>query len=423
LSTTGISVQTNESERRPLPKGWRWAKLKDVCRIVSGTTPKSQVREYWNGDIVWITPTDLGSNGTIYIGDSERRISQAGYDSCHTELTPSETVVMSSRAPIGHLAIAAVPFCTNQGCKSFVTGSDIDSRFLYFLLKSHVPEFRLLGGGATFAEISKTQLEQFEVALPSFSEQQRIATKLLHSFESIQRARAAAEAQLETANILLRRYMESAFHGITPLAVSGEHLPAPKGWRWISLTDVTRLESGHTPSRYHPEWWGGDIPWLALPDIRALDGKVALETTERTNPEGIAHSSARLLPTGTVCLSRTASVGFVTILGRPMATSQDFVDWVCGPELHSPFLAFLLRASREYIRSLSSGAIHKTVYMPTVKAFRVCIPKLDEQVRIANDLQQKQEATDSMLQALEVQKGTIESLPAALLRRAFNGEL
>lgn len=93
-------------------------------------------------------------------------------------------------------------------------------------------------------------------------------------------------------------------------------------WRWQRLTDLARLESGHTPSRRHPEWWGGHVPWLALPDIRKLHGKYAYETTENTNDAGLANSSARLLPPCTVCLSRTASVGFVTILGKPMATSQ-----------------------------------------------------------------------------------------------------
>lgn len=101
---------------------------------------------------------------------------------------------------------------------------------------------------------------------------------------------------------------------------------APAGWRWLRLTDLARLETGHTPSRSHPEWWGGPIPWISLADVRELDGKVAQDTIEHTNEEGIANSSARPLPEGTVVLSRTASVGFVTIMGRPMATSQDFVN-------------------------------------------------------------------------------------------------
>src|SRR5439155_1330918 len=133
--------------------------------------------------------------------------------------------------------------------------------------------------------------------------------------------------------------------GWRPLAVGPTPSFAPLGWAWHTLTDLARLETGHTPSREHPEWWQGSIPWIALPDIRKLDGKIAFEASEYTNAEGIANSSARVLPAATVVLSRTASVGFVTIMGREMATSQDFVNWVCGPELDPHFLALLFRMS------------------------------------------------------------------------------
>jgi type I restriction enzyme S subunit len=191
----------------------------------------------------------------------------------------------------------------------------------------------------------------------------------------------------------------------------------------VTLQTVARLESGHTPSRYHPEYWGGTIPWLALPDIRALDGKVAMETAEYTNELGIANSAARVLPTGTVVLSRTASVGFVTLMGRPMATSQDFVNWVCGPDLDHRFLAHLLRTARGYIRSLASGAVHKTVYMPTVEAFSVCIPPLAEERRIADALDTELGRAETLRSAAEAELSAINALPAAVLRRAFSGEL
>ncbi|WP_417745002.1 restriction endonuclease subunit S [Rosistilla oblonga] len=108
---------------------------------------------------------------------------------------------------------------------------------------------------------------------------------------------------------------------IVPLTVDPLPKPGPIGWSWRKLNKIAKLESGHTPSRSRPDWWGGDVPWLALPDIRKLDGQYVDDTIEHTNAEGLANSSARLLPKGTVCLSRTASVGYVTILNRPMATS------------------------------------------------------------------------------------------------------
>jgi len=156
-----------------------------------------------------------------------------------------------------------------------------------------------------------------------------------------------------------------------------------------------------------------------LPDIRALDGRYAFETLERTNPEGIAHSAARVLPAGTVVLSRTASVGFVTIMGRPMATSQDFVNWVCGPDLDPDFLMHLFIRSRERFRSLSAGAVHQTVYFPTVMALRVCVPSIDEQRRIAARLHEQLAEIDRAKAALDAQRKAADALPAALLRDVF----
>src|SRR5688572_14586246 len=116
----------------------------------------------------------------------------------------------------------------------------------------------------------------------------------------------------------------SAFFPVT----TADSLPAvPSGWAWRLLRDVARLESGHTPSRREPAYWNaGDVPWLSLKDIRGLTGRYVLETEDMPTQEGIRNSSARVLPRGTVAFCRTASVGKVAILGRDMATSQDFAS-------------------------------------------------------------------------------------------------
>lgn len=207
--------------------------------------------------------------------------------------------------------------------------------------------------------------------------------------------------------------------GITPLSVGDRRAVPPRNWVWRPLTSCARLESGHTPSRYRPEWWGGQIPWISLTDIRELDGKTAHETKEYTNKWGIANSAARVLPAGTVVLSRTASVGFVTTMGCEMATSQDFVNWVCGPDLDPRFLAYLFRASRAYLRSLSSGAIHQTIYMPTVEAFEVCLPDLKEQQRIVGSLDEQMAAVERARAAAEAQLEAARAFPEACIRESL----
>jgi type I restriction enzyme S subunit len=391
-----------------------------VCRIVSGATPSTTIPEYWNGTTLWMTPTDLGATSSMYIDCTARMISAKGLDSCAAEIIPEGSVIMSSRAPIGHLAIASKPTTTNQGCKSFIPGPELDSEYLYFYLKYRMPAIRALGSGAIFSEVSKSSLESFSIVVPDLSTQRRIAERLKKQMAAVTEARKAVEEQQQSVGPLFEKLLADAFEGVIPLSLGINSDPAPPGWGWHRLLNLARLESGHTPSRKHPEYWeNGHIPWLALPDIRALDCQIAMETSERTNDLGIANSSARLLPADTVALSRTASVGFVTLFGRPMATSQDFVNWICGEEIHPKFLMWLLRASRKFIREVSTGAIHKTVYMDVVERFHVCLPSLPAQQAITARLDAAFEQTEGLRVGLEDQMEAVAALPAAYLRAAF----
>lgn len=207
------------------------------------------------------------------------------------------------------------------------------------------------------------------------------------------------------------------------LAVGRPTAPAPAGWKWRALVDLARLESGHTPSRRHPEYWGGEVPWISIRDAKANHGGTITETIETTNAVGIENSSARVLPADTVCLSRTASVGYVVKMGKPMATSQDFVNWVCGDELEPDFLKHLLLAEGEQLLRFASGAVHQTIYFPEAKAFYVCVPPRPEQQRLVEVLDKVFEevalAKDLAARKLMV----LDELKTTLVRRAFHGNL
>lgn len=188
------------------------------------------------------------------------------------------------------------------------------------------------------------------------------------------------------------------------LSVGRPDLPAPSGWEWTRLTNLARLETGHTPSRSRPEYWGGEVPWIGIRDATANHGRTLHDTNEDTNALGIANSSARILPTDTVCLSRTASVGYVVMMGRPMATSQDFVNWVCGKGLNPHFLKYVLLAEREALHVFATGSVHQTIYFPEAKAFHICLPQRPEQdaiVDILGALDDKIELNRRMNEKLE----------------------
>lgn len=207
------------------------------------------------------------------------------------------------------------------------------------------------------------------------------------------------------------------------LSVGMPSTPAPKGWSWVALTKLARLESGHTPSRRHPEWWGGDMPWISIKDARNNHGGVIHDTEEHTNNAGIENSSARLLPKDTVCLSRTASVGYVVVMGRPMATSQDFVNWICGKELNPHFLKCLLIAEGDGLLRFASGAVHQTIYFPEVKAFHICLPKLAEQNRIVDRLNEVQSTADDLEAVYRRQLDGLAELRYSTMKAAFTGKL
>jgi type I restriction enzyme S subunit len=188
-----------------------------------------------------------------------------------------------------------------------------------------------------------------------------------------------------------------------------------KGWRWSKLSDLARLESGHTPSRSRPDWWGGDVSWLSLTEIRAFDGQWVEETRIKTNEAGIANSSARILPRGTVCLSRTASVGFVSIMGRPMATSQDFANWVCGDDLDPDFLMYALVMSRNYLREIAIGTTHKTIYMSVLESFHIFHPPLSKQQMIVNRIKAQLSEAETARQAAKLELREVSNLADAIV--------
>lgn len=179
-------------------------------------------------------------------------------------------------------------------------------------------------------------------------------------------------------------------------------LQVPAGWSFTALSAVTRLESGHTPDRSVPAYWDGPFPWLGITDARQYRNRVVLDTEKSISQAGIDNSATRLLPAGTVCLSRTASVGYVVVLGRAMCTSQDFVNFICSTAIMPAYLQLVLRSEGDGLRKFSKGAVHQTIYFPEVKAFHVLLPpvaeqeriisKVDELILLCDDLEARQQA-------------------------------
>ncbi|MBW1702845.1 MAG: restriction endonuclease subunit S [Deltaproteobacteria bacterium] len=377
------------SRKTPLPEGWRWVKLGDACRVVNGTTPKSGVQEYWGGDIVWVTPTDLGRLDLPYIKGSERRITNEGFESGNLEIVPAGSVVLSSRAPIGHLGIASVPLCTNQGCKSFVLGEGIDSDFLFFALKDSVSEIQQLGSGATFTEVSKTQLEKFEIPVSPLPEQKRIAAILRERMDAVERARKSAEEQLEAAQALMHSHLRQIFEG-----------KEAQQWRKIIFESVAILQRGYD-----------------LPIQNRTPGQYPVMTSSGEN--GNNHECMAKAPG--VITGRSGSIGNVYYIEKdywPHNTALFVKDFQGN---YPRYIFFLLQWID--LKSIANATGVPTLDRKSVHKVRVPHPDLAKQKEISDYLSGKFYDVEILKDKVESQLTTINTLPGALLRQAFRGEL
>lgn len=178
---------------------WPMVKLKDCCEVVGGATPKRNIASYWEGDIPWITPKDISNLNSPFIYEAPEHISSAGYKAAATYMLPVGTILLTSRAPIGNVAIAGIELCTNQGFKSLIPGKNVYNKYLYHCIKKFVPQLELLGNGATFKEVSKKVVENFEIPLPPFEEQKRIAD-ILDKADDIRQKR---EQAIKLADVFL----------------------------------------------------------------------------------------------------------------------------------------------------------------------------------------------------------------------------
>ena len=165
--SSGGEMVWNEKLKRDIPASWKTKAIEDIADVYNGATPSTVNEQNYGGDIVWITPKDLSDQKQKFVYQGERNISQAGYNSCSTHLLPPNTILMSSRAPIGLLSIAKTELCTNQGFKSFVPQAENISTYLYYYLNIHIKQIEQLGTGTTFKEVSREDVLKFPILKPS----------------------------------------------------------------------------------------------------------------------------------------------------------------------------------------------------------------------------------------------------------------
>jgi type I restriction enzyme S subunit len=311
----------------------------------------------------------------------------------------------------------------------------------------------ILGRYLRWALVSTPSRQQFEVAatgVTRFGLRQDSVAGLLVPVPTLDEQRAIADyLDAETARIdrLVDGYravttaLLDERAAITVAGVTGALRPGPKkrsslpwlsavpaNWDEVKLTLLARLGSGHTPSREHPEWWTDcTIPWITTGEVwqmRDDRSEYLNETREMISELGLANSSAELRPAGTVVLSRTASAGFSAIMGRDMATSQDYMTWTCGPRLRPRYLLLCLRAMRpDLLGRLAMGSTHQTIYVPDIQSIRIPLPPIVDQDEIVDWVWARLLRIDSATAAIGRQIDLLLERRQALITAAVTGQI
>ena len=372
------------------------ARLGDICTVVSGSTPKSNIPEYWDGDIKWITPAELTEQCYI-ITDSARHITELGVQKTGLKPFPAGTVILSSRAPIGKTAIAGCEMFCNQGFKNLICSDQVNNRYLYWFLTCNTDYLNSLGRGATFKEISKGIVEDIEIPLPSISKQVEIAEK----FEKVSDLIALRKEQLAKLDQLVNsRFVELFGH---------------KGYPEDSLLNLCNVIDyrGKTPEKVE-----NGLPFITAKNVRMH--QMNLEPREYISKETYDKVMVRGFPKeGDVVFTTEAPLGNVCriphfdtefYIGQRIVTLQT-------EKLEPVYLEYALSSDdfKTKYMGKSSGSTVTGIRVRLLEQLTIPVPPMELQEQFATFVEQTQKSKLAIQQSLD----KLELLKKSLMQEYF----
>ncbi|HIV31565.1 MAG TPA: restriction endonuclease subunit S [Candidatus Pullichristensenella excrementipullorum] len=376
---------------------WIEKRLGDIGDVVGGATPSTKHEEYYGGKIAWITPKDLSSFKGRYILSGERNITEAGLDSCSAQMLPPNTVLFTSRAPIGYIAIAKQSVCTNQGFKSIVPHECVDSLFLYYLLKFNKDRIEAMGSGTTFKEVSRKTMREVQVRIPRLVNDQKKISCILNSIDSkIENNTKINDNLQQQAAALFANFYDQAETE-------------------VGFTEMIQILGGGTPKTGESSYWNGDIPFFTPKDV----GFPYTLTTEKTiTEEGLAHCNSRLYPINTVFVTARGTVGKVGLPGVPMAMNQSCYALV-GKDTHQLLVYFYTLKAVDRLKHKASGAVFDAITTRDFEAENIM--KLSD-----DDTKAFLDVAEPIYQAVlnnSIENLRLSELRDSLLPKLMNGEI
>jgi len=375
-------------------------KLGEVCEIVTGSTPKSTNPDYWNGEYKWITPAEISDDDFIIV-DTQRKISKLGIEKTGLKSFPIGTVLLSSRAPIGKVAIAGCEMYCNQGFKNFICSNEINNEYLYYFLKSRKNFLNNIGRGATFKEISKSIISNIEIILPSY-DVQCTQTQNLKKIDNLiyLRKKVIKEYQL----LVKSRFNEMFGDFYTTLF--------PK----YKIGEKFELSSGSTPSRDNKLYWdSGTINWVKTTEVI---NKEITETEEKITKFALENTSLKLFPVNTILIAmygQGQTRGRSAIL-KVESTSNQACGAIFPNKIDNPvFIWHQLMLRYSELRELGRGGNQPNLNGQLIKNFELIFPPLSLQNEFADFVAQVDKSQLAIQKSLE----ELETLKKSLMQEYF----
>ena len=406
-----------KTEIGEIPVDWEVIKICDICEVVGGSTPSTNVKQFWNGGIHWAIPTDITKLKGKIISSTEKAITEKGLSNCAARILPVGSILLTSRATIGECAINSKPMATNQGFASLICKDRVYNWFVFYRIKYMRKDIETLGSGSTFNEVSKKNIRELKIPIPPLSEQKKIAEILISVDEAIDKKQ---EIIGKTKMLKKGLMQELLTHGIGHTKFKKTEIgEIPVDWEVVKIQDVCeKAEYGYTESAI--EKLVGP-KFLRISDIQ--NGNVNWENVPFCHCPNLIKEKYLLKP-GDILFTRTgATTGKSYIIKRcPEAVFASYLIRIVTKERINSYFLFFVFNSFIYWRQIKEqigGSAQGGVNASSLSSIKVPLPPLSEQKKIAEILT----SVDEEIEKEMAQKERIENIKKGLMQVLLTGKI
>ena len=379
---------------------WSKVTLGEVTTIINGGTPSTNNADYWGGEIVWITTTELTAADGKRVNFSSRTITQNSLISGSARMVRAGTTLVGTTATIGTCAMASCDLAFNQQISGLTPRTNrLDDAFLFYWIQYSKPIIESFAAGTSFKRISTSVLKTIPVNYPPLPEQKRIVDLISSADSYIE----ALQQQLDS----VKRSRNAVLHEL--LTAGGDD------WVETTIGEVVSVVNGGTPSTKSEDYWGGSIVWITTTELTAFDGKRVNSSKRTITVDGLRNGPARLVRAGTTLVGTTATIGTCALADCELTFNQQISGLIpLDKDLDDSYLFYWIQHIKSILEGLSAGTSFKRISTSVLKTVSINFPPIGEQKRIAAVISEMDEFIESIqrtsIEAKNLRSGLLSDL-------------